>query len=204
MPKEFKEIYPSTCVIIDCTEPFIETPSSLNIQSSTWSSHKHHNTFKGLIGISPTGACIFVSSLYTGGISDQKLTRRCGLLDLIESGDSVMADKGFDVSYGLLLHGCRLNMPSFVKGGHMSGTNVVKTRKIASLRIHVERAIGRIKQYHILTSVIPLSIAPYVDSVWFIYCALTLLHPPLVVDVDKLSDANLSRIKLIIDSELKS
>lgn len=119
MPKQFKEIYPSTRVIIDCTDLFIETPSSLIIQSSTWSSYKHHNTFKGLIGISPTGACIFVSSLYTGGISDQELTRRCGLLDLIEVGDSVMADKGFDISYDLLVCGCRLNMPPFVKAGHI-------------------------------------------------------------------------------------
>ena len=204
MPKQFKEIYPSTRVIIDCTELFIETPSSLNIQSSTWSSYKHHNTFKGLIGISPTGACIFVSNLYTGGISDQELTRHCGLLDLIESGDSVMADKGFDISYDLLIRGCRLNMPPFVKGGRLSKSNVTKTRKIASLRIHVERAIGRIKQYRILSSVIPLSISPYVNSIWFICCALTLFHPPLVVDVDKLSDADLSRIKLMIDSELES
>ena len=49
-----------------------------------------------------------------------------------------MADKGFDISYDLLVRGCRLNMPPFVKGGHMSKSNVVKTRKIASLRIHVE------------------------------------------------------------------
>ena len=86
----------------------------------------------------------------------------------------------------------------------MSKSNVTKTRKIASLRIHVERAIGRIKQYRILSSVIPLSISPYVNSIWFICCALTLFHPPLVVDVDKLSDADLSRIKLMIDSELES
>ena len=64
-------MYPTTRVIIDCTEIFIRTPSSLNIQS-TWSSYKHHNTFKGLIGVSPTGACISVSSLYTGGISDKE------------------------------------------------------------------------------------------------------------------------------------
>ena len=114
MPKQFKEIYPSTHVITDCTELFIETPS-LNIQSSTWSSCKHHNTFKGLIGISPIGACIFVSNLFTRGISDQELTRNSGLLDLIESGDSVMADKGFDISYDLLIRGCRLNIPPSLK-----------------------------------------------------------------------------------------
>ena len=118
---------------------FIETPSLLNIQSSTWSSYKHHNTFKGSIGISPTGACIFVSNLDTGGISDQEITRCSGILDLVEGGDSVMADKGLDISYDLLIRGCKLNMPPFVKGGHiMSKSNIVKTRKIASLRIHVE------------------------------------------------------------------
>ena len=59
----------------------------------------------------------------------------------------------------------------------MSKSNVIKTRKIASLRIHVERAIGRIKQYRILSSVIPLSIASFVDNIWF---AVLLLYftPP--------------------------
>ena len=137
MPAQFKDMYPTTRVI-DCTEIFIETPSSLNIQSSTWSSYKHHNTFKGLVGISPTGACIFVSNLYAGGISDQEITRNSGILDLIEPGDSIMADKGFDLSYELLIHGCKLNIPPFVKAGHLSKSEVTKTRKIASLRIHVE------------------------------------------------------------------
>ena len=89
----------------------------------------------------------------------------------------------------------------------MSKANVIKTRKIASptCRIHVERAIGHIKQYHIiLTSAIPLNI-PHVDSIWFNVCGLTLFHPPLV-DADKLSDADLPRIKLscLLDSELNS
>ena len=61
-----------------------------------------------------------------------------------------MAEKGFDISYDLLIHRRRLNMPPFVKGGHMSKSNVLKTRKIASLRIHVEHAIGCIKQYRML------------------------------------------------------
>ena len=120
--------------------------------------------------LSPTGACIFVSSLYAGGISDQELTRRCGILDLVQSGDSVMADKGFDISYDLLIHGCRLNMPPFVKGGHMSKSNVVKTRKIASLRIHVERAIGHVKQYHILTP----SVSPLMLTVFGLFVVLLL------------------------------
>ena len=74
--------------------------------------------------------------LLTGSVPDQELTKCHGML---QSGDS---DKGFDISYDLLVCGCRLNMPPFVRGGHMSKTNVINTRKIASPRIHVERAIG--------------------------------------------------------------
>ena len=105
-----------------------------------------------------------IKFIHGGHIIKLELTRHCGLLDLIESGDSVMADKGFDISYDLLIRGCRLNMPHFVKGGCLSKSNVTKLRKIALLRIHVERAIGCIKKYRILTSVIP-SVSPYVDSI---------------------------------------
>ena len=46
----FKETYPSTRVIIDCTELFCQRPSSLTIQSSLFSHYKHHVTYKGLVG----------------------------------------------------------------------------------------------------------------------------------------------------------
>jgi len=62
-----------------------------------YSSYKSHTTLKGLVGIAPHGAITFVSSLYTGGISDKEITRCSGILDLLEEGDSVMADKGFDI-----------------------------------------------------------------------------------------------------------
>ena len=32
--------------IIDCSEIFIETPKNLELQSTTWSEYKHHNTMK--------------------------------------------------------------------------------------------------------------------------------------------------------------
>lgn len=37
-----------------------------------------------------------------------------------------------------------LNIPPFLIGKQMSGKAVTKTRRIASARIHVERAIGRV------------------------------------------------------------
>jgi hypothetical protein len=55
-------------VIIDATEVFIQQPSLPELQQRTFSSYKNHNTFKALIGISPSGAVTFVSKLYPGNI----------------------------------------------------------------------------------------------------------------------------------------
>ena len=53
-------------VIIDCAELFIERPKSLSSQAATWLDYKHHNTFKCLVGITPTGFILFLSSCYGG------------------------------------------------------------------------------------------------------------------------------------------
>ena len=82
MPACFKQLYPTTRVIIDATEIFIETPSLPELQQMTYSSYKNHNMYKALIGISPGGAITFVSKLFPGSISDKELTRKSGLLDL--------------------------------------------------------------------------------------------------------------------------
>ena len=100
MPESFKKTYPSTRCIIDCTELFCQRPSSMLIQSSLYSSYKHHVTYKGLLGIALSGVITFVSQLYPGSISDKEIVTRSGILnqDLWQNGDSIMADRGFIVS----------------------------------------------------------------------------------------------------------
>ena len=94
---------------------------------------------------------IFVSSLYPGSTSDKELTHRSGLLDLLEVGDSVMADRGFDIQEELALLGVRLNIPPLLRGKkQLSSNELVETRRIASLRIHVEKAMEQIKNFHII------------------------------------------------------
>ena len=68
MPAAFKELYPNTTAIVDATEIRANIPSSLLLQSQTYSNYKSTNTFKALIAISPAGHVTFVSSLYTGCI----------------------------------------------------------------------------------------------------------------------------------------
>ena len=83
-------------IIIDCTEIKTERPSSLALGSKCFSSYKSAYKWKGLVSIAPHGALSFISNfLYTGSMSDVELTKLSGLIDLFESGDSIMADKGF-------------------------------------------------------------------------------------------------------------
>ena len=60
--------------IIDCTEVFIATPKSLELQSATWSEYKPHNTVKFLVCVAPNPSVIYVSEGYTDSVSDKPLT----------------------------------------------------------------------------------------------------------------------------------
>ena len=59
MPESFKNTYPNTRCIIDCTEIFCQSPSSLIAQSALYSHYKSHVTYKALLGIAPSGAVFY-------------------------------------------------------------------------------------------------------------------------------------------------
>ncbi len=157
LPKSFKS-FPKTRVIIDGTEFFIQKPYRPLAQRQTWSNYKHHNTFKLLVGIMPTGVITFLSKLYTGSISDLHIVKKSKLLDLLESEDDVMADRGFNIRHLLLQKHSTLNIPAFSHGQNLSHKAVRHSRKVANVRIHVERAIRRIKTFKILNGIIPLKL----------------------------------------------
>ena len=181
MPAIFKEHYPRTTVILDATEIKVSTPSSLLLQSQTYSNYKSTNTFKALVGISPAGHVMFVSSLYTGSISDTELVERSGFLQLLQSGDEVMADRGFTIESLLTPLGVGLNIPPFLGGRQqLDASEVVETQQIASLRIHVERAIRRVKEFDILAGVMPATLAGSANQIWAVCCLLTNFQNPLI------------------------
>ena len=180
MPKVFREQYPSTRVIIDATEIYVEQPRLPELQQMTFSNYKNDNTYKALIGISPSGAITFISKLFPGSISDKELTCKCGLLDLLDPGDSVMADKGFDIEEYLIPLGVKLNIPPFLRGKvQFNQSELVQTRRIASLRIHVERAMERIKNFHIFDRTLQASLTGIADRMFYVCCFLCNFHPPL-------------------------
>lgn len=161
MPVSFRRAFKNhVAVIIDCFEVFLERPSSLLPRAQTWSRYKHHNTAKYLIGIAPQGAVTFISQGWGGRTSDKRLTESCGILNNLVPGDTVLADRGFTIGDAVGIHSAKLEMPAFTRGKlQLSAWDVQKTRKLANVRIHVERVIGLLRRrYRILSSTIPVEL----------------------------------------------
>ncbi len=70
LPQRFKR-FQNVRIMLDCLELFIQKPKVPISQKITWSSYKHWNTFKLLVGITPTGVISFVPPLWTGAIKWQ-------------------------------------------------------------------------------------------------------------------------------------
>ena len=188
LPDCFRPHYTKAVCIIDCSEVFIQQPTCYTARTQTYSNYKSHNTIKFLVAISPTGAVTFISKCWDGRVSDRFLTANSGLLRHLKHGDLVIADRGFDIADDLALVGATLAIPPFTKGKpQLSQREVEFSRGLSSLRIHVERAIGRIKNYRILQSTLPISLIKRDNNTEFatidkilICAALSNLHPPLV------------------------
>ena len=174
----------SSCrIILDCTEVEIAVPSKFDAKSWTYSHYKHRNTFKALVGVSPNGAVTFASKLYAGSTSDKEIVRHSCIMEKMSPGDMIMADKGFLIQ-DLLPPGVSLNLPPFLETAQFTPAQAKMTVRIARARIHVERAIRRIKLYAILSRI------PYkhrsIASENFKVCAmLTNLMNPLIRDAEE-------------------
>ena len=180
LPHSFRLKYPNTVAIIDASEIFVETPSDLVLQSTSWSSYKQHNTLTFLVACTPNS---FISPLYLGSVSDPALTRDCGFLQKLEGmeGVSIMADRGFTIKESLARLNIHLTLPPFMEGcSQLPPEDVQHGRSIASLRIHVERAIGRMKQLKILTNVFPLRMARIANQIVTVCACLANFQPALV------------------------
>ena len=139
-------------------------------QRVTWSNYKHHNTLKALISISPGGSFTFISKIVTGNISNRRIVEDSGYLEYLEHVDDIMADRGFFTRDLLAGRSCTLNVPPYSMGRQLSSRAVTKTRRIASARIHGERAIGRLKTLTFLQGTIPLRQHPLFDPSFVCLC----------------------------------
>ena len=91
-----------------------------------------------------------------------------------------MADRGFTIRDLLLRKNAQLNIPAFSGGRQLSARAVSESRKNPSVRIHVERAMKRVKNFKILQGVISLQLKNTLDQILTICVVLGNLYEPLV------------------------
>ena len=120
-------------------------------------------------------------------MSDKAIVKQSGFLQSCfwDQGDSVMADRGFLIEDDLKQFGVKLNIPAFLKGrDQLTSAEVKESQTIAAVRIHVERAIQRLKRFKSLRNEIPLTLHGSVNQIWTICCLLCNFMTPLIQETE--------------------
>ncbi|KAL4709530.1 hypothetical protein ACJJTC_007261 [Scirpophaga incertulas] len=184
LPIPFRYKYYNVSCIIDCLEIDIQKPSNALFQAQTWSDYKKNNTVKFLISCTPNGLINYISPGFGGRASDVTIVQNCNFLDTLEPGNFVLADRGFKHVESILdAKGIKLlRPPSVASGSKLSKSQVRETKIIASLRIHIERVIRRVREFHMLKqhSVINKHFLRILNDVIVIACALINLQDSLI------------------------
>jgi hypothetical protein len=192
LPQVFKDKrFRNVRGIIDCTEFFTERPSNLLVRKMLYSSYKHHSTVKALIVVAPSGAFTYISPLFGGRSSDKFIVSKCGFLDLVEEDDVYLVDRGFLCHEFFASRGARILMPARTRRRpQLPPEELHESSRLASARVHVERAIGRLKTFGILSNTIPISLLKHgvgdsshicsMDKILLVCAAICNLRAPLI------------------------
>lgn len=184
LPLSFKIRHSNVHMILDAFEIEIEKPHDPKRQAQTWSQYKHCNTVKYLVGCTPNGFINFISKGYGGRISDKALVEKSNLIEVLPTGSVVMADRGFKelgslfASRGIKL----LKPPSVYAAKKPTKEEVMQTKIIASLRIHVERVIRRLREFRMLKphSTVNHKHVGYLNYLVIIACGLNNLQHEII------------------------
>jgi hypothetical protein len=184
LPIAFRYQYHKVTDILDCFEVGVQASSDSANRAVCYSSYKGGTTLKFLVCITPDCYCTYMSRGYGGRISDTSLTKDCGYMELLTEKHAVMADRGFKGLAAVLdLMGVELmRPPSISKGQPMTEGDCILTTKVASLRIHVERFINKLRYFQFVAphASIPVTLIPYVEMGAIIAAALVNVGNPLI------------------------
>ncbi|XP_034245924.1 uncharacterized protein LOC117647990 [Thrips palmi] len=171
-------------VILDGVSIGLETPSNFEQQGNTWSTYKHKNVALFIVGISCHGATIFCSEGMEGSMSDKVATLKSNLQDLLDEGDCIMVDKGFELQSDMAKIGCKILRPPFKERGRFfTKEELDLTQAIAAARIYVEHAMADIKDNRIFRGDIPLTLIPILSKLVFSAAFMRNFSPTRICNV---------------------
>ncbi len=92
-----------------------------------------------------------------------------------------MFDKVFNVQDLFLHQQVKCVLPPFVRGKRQfTHSESYQGKRIARARIHVERVMGRLKEFRLLKNILPLTMIDLCDQIWIIAGAIVNMQPPLI------------------------
>ena len=107
---------------------------------------------------------MFLSDCYGGRTTDQSICKYSNFYNLLEAGDELMADRGFQIKEDLLLYYCSLSVPPGARiKARFTMSECEKTKEVANLRLRIERAINRLKEFKILKNVVSINMLTHAD-----------------------------------------
>ncbi|XP_040072694.2 uncharacterized protein LOC115318852 [Ixodes scapularis] len=172
--------YKDTRMVLDCTEIEIERPKDIMSILLTYSHYKQTYTAKVLVSETPGGLISYVSPAYGGKASDTFIRKQSQLLDRCTPHvDSVMLDKGFLISELSREKIVRMIRPPFLMEKQLTTEEARSNQSIACARVHLERAIQRMKIYRILRNRFDLDLVPYIDKIFIVISGMVNLSKPL-------------------------
>ena len=125
---------------------------------------------------------LLVASIYGSSISDRmiEIVEKSHFMDFLDNNDLIMADRGSQIQDTLAVKQAQLFIPSRRQSveDQFAKVECFETMRIANLRIHVERAIKRVKGWHIFDKILPLIMAGVINQVWTVCCFLTNWQKP--------------------------
>ena len=122
-------------------------------------------------------------------MSHKKIVRQCVIIPLLEQlvdsgylqrGDDIMADKGFLIEEEMRAVGLQLNLPFSRSKRQMPAGDVLVTKRIAKHRVHVERAIAKIKKFKIVSDKIPNTRLRIINHIWYVVSMLSNFQPHIL------------------------
>jgi DDE superfamily endonuclease len=136
----------------DGTERPIQRPKDPEEQQEYYSGKQKCHTLKNLLVIKETCHMCFLSVTYEGRTQDKCIADLTGYT--LPPGSCLYQDTGFQ---GFLLAGVTMFQPKKKpRGGELTPPEKATNRRISSIRIRVEHAIGGVKRYRMVKDKIRL------------------------------------------------
>lgn len=182
MPKYFEK-FKATRIVLDATEIKVQKLKCLKCRIMSYSNYKCCHTMKFLIGITPSGLISCVSKGYGGRASYKSIFNSEKIIDKLDPFDAIMVDKGILIEVECNERLVKLIRPPFLqKKKQLTENDAMIMADIARARVHVERAIQRLKMFKIFNNQIDWFMIPYIEDIMVVIASIVNMSPPILAD----------------------